>query len=328
MKYLSLDERKMIEKMKRSNNSNRNIASVLRRSHTTIDYEINHNKSISGQYDAEYAHYNFLSRQLKKGNKSKLEINPELKSLLIEYLTKDQWSPEQISGYIKLLSLGFNISHETIYQYIYSEEGKRLKLWLNLRHKKRPKRIQHGSRKTQKDTIKFRVSINERPKVVDLKKEVGHLESDSMIFSKQKPILSVQVEKISQKCVLTKLINKTAIETKYALTKAIEEYGQNQVKSITYDNGTENALHYEINENFNLKSYFCRAYASWQKGLVENINKLIRQYLPRYTQMDQISDEDIYEIQEKLNNRPRKTLKYLTPNHVYQILVQGGRIRA
>lgn len=328
MKYLSLDERKMIEKMIKSKNSNRDIASVLSRSHTTIGYEINHNKTADGEYDAQYAHYRFLSRQAKKGNKSKLEMNPELKSLLIEYLTKDQWSPEQISGFIKLLSLGFNISHETIYQYIYSEEGKRLKLWLNLRHKKRPKRVRHGSRKLRKDTIKFRVPITERPKIVNLKKEVGHLESDSMIFSKQKPILSVQVERISQKCVLTKLPNKTAIETKYALTKAIEEYGQNQVKSITYDNGSENALHYEINENFNLESYFCRAYASWQKGLVENINKLIRQYLPRYTRMDQMSDEDIYEIQEKLNNRPRKTLKYLTPNHVYQILIQGGRIRA
>lgn len=326
MKYLSYQERKMIEKMFKAKSRIREIARVIQRSHSTVSYEIKFNKNqYVKEYNADTAHERFLKRQNNKGNKSKLAMNPKLKQFVINKIVIEQWSPEQISGSSKLL--GHQISHETIYQFIYSDEGRQLKLWLHLRHRKIPKRQHHGTRKNH-ITIKHKVPITERSKAANNRKELGHLESDSMIFSKQKNILSVQVERITKKCVITKLPNKTKEETKYAVEKSIEEFGEAYVKSITYDNGTENASHYEVNEKYMISSYFCRAYASWQKGLVENTNKLIRQYFPLHINMDNPTDNEIYEIQEKLNNRPRKSLKYLTPNQAYQILTQGGRIRA
>lgn len=329
MKNITYEERKMIEKMLKQKIGIRAIARVIKKSHSSVSDEISRNKmTYERQYLAETAHERFLRRQNNKGNKSKLDQNPELKKFIIKQLMEEQWSPEQIAGFMKLIKGKRVISHETIYQFIYSEEGKRLKLWLNLRHRDRPRRQSHGQRKCRKITIKYRVSIHERSRLANERKELGHLESDSMIFSKQKPILSVQAERMTQKCVITKLESKEAKETKYAIEKSIEEYGESTVKSITYDNGTENARHYEINEDYGIESYFCRAYASWQKGLVENINKLIRQYFPRYINMENITDNQIYEIQEKLNNRPRKSLSYFTPNQAYQILSIGGRIRA
>lgn len=328
MEYLSYQERKSIEKMLKEKSKIREIGRVLNRSHSTISYEIKLNKNqYVKEYNADTAQERFLKRQNNKGNKSKLEMNPKLKQFIINHLTLEQWSPEQISGFLKMVDINNSISHETIYKFVYSEEGKQLKLWLHLRHRKMPKRQFHGTRKNR-TTIKFKVPISERSKAANNRKELGHLESDSMIFSKQKNILSVQVERITKKCVITRLPNKTKEETKYAVEKSIEEFGEANVKSITYDNGTENASHYEINEKYTILSFFCRAYASWQKGLVENTNKLIRQYFPLHTNMNNLTDNEIYEIQEKLNNRPRKSLKYLTPNQAYQILVQGGRIRA
>lgn len=327
MPYLTFEERKKIEKMFSEGLSLRQIGKILHRSHTTIGYEININKRpYEKTYQAAPAHNRFLERQLKKGNIRKLEKDPKLKEFIITKLKTEQWSPEQIAGSLRMQNRKTIISHETIYQFIYSDEGKREKLWIEMRHKKKPFRQKWGSRK-KRIIIKNRVSLKERPRSANQKKEIGHLESDSMIFSRQREIVSVQVDRKSQKCVITLLENKTAEETKSAIERALEVYGLAEVKTITYDNGTENAKHDEINELYKIKSYFCRAYASWQKGLVENINKLIRQYLPRYSNMKKMTQDMIEAIEEKLNNRPRKSLNYFTPNQAYQIFAQGGRIR-
>ena len=306
----------------------REIGRILKRSHSTISEEITRNKhGYEKLYCAETAHERFLKRQNNKGNVRKLEKDEDLKRMVIKNLNED-FSPEQTAGLINLIGEK-RICHETIYQFVYSEEGKRLKLWLKLRHRKYPRRQKHGSRKTRyKVTIKERVSIKHRPESANLKLEIGHLETDSIIFSKQKKIVSVQADRKTQKCALTLLENKTAEETKYALTRAIEdEYGATNVKTITHDNGTENAKHMEIRDQYHVGTYFCRPYASWQKGLVENINKLIRQYLPRNMNITNLTQDDMNIIQEKLNNRPRKLLGYFTPNQAYQIFSQGGRIR-
>lgn len=306
----------------------REMGRILQRSHSSISEEIGRNKQeYEKWYCAETAHERFLKRQNNKGNVRKLEKDEDLKSMVIENLNED-FSPEQAAGLINLIG-GKKICHETIYQFIYSEEGKKLKLWLRLRHRKYPRRRKHCSRKTRyKVTIKERVSIEHRPESANTKAEIGHLETDTIIFSKQKKVVSVQVDRKTQKCALTILENKTAEETKYALTRAIEdEYGSTNVKTITHDNGTENAKHMEIRDKYRIETYFCRPYASWQKGLVENINKLIRQYLPSYMNVSNLTQDDMEIIQEKLNNRPRKLLGYFTPNQAYQIFLQGGRIR-
>lgn len=323
MTYLNLMDRKIIERMYHNDHAGyRTIARALGRPHSTVHAEILANiTSYDQHYDAEKAHARFLRRQMRKGKRRILERNTALKEHIVFCLAHEQWSPEEIAGHLEATWGQKIISHETIYQFIYSEEGKNLKLWLHLRHKKKPMRIQRGTRKKREAIIHDRTPVACRGP-----KRFGDLETDSMIFSKQKPILSVQVETISKRCVLTRLPNKTAQETHDALRKCIVTFGEGLVRSLTFDNGTENTLHTKLKQDFEIQTYFCDPYCSWQKGLVENTNKLIRQYLPRWTNMNTLSEHDLYCIQEKLNNRPRKLLNYKTPNQIFDELSLSGRI--
>jgi len=146
-----------------------------------------------------------------------------------------------------------------------------------------------------------------------------------MIFSK-KNIVSTQYERKTMLCRLHKLPNKTAKETENAIVDSIESLPKDMWKTITRDNGTENANHLDTFNNFDIQSYYCDPYCSWQKGGDENLNKLVRQYLPKKADLSKVTNEDIYAIQEKLNNRPRKSLNYKTPNEVTAEYIKGGAI--
>jgi len=280
MKQINFPERKMIEKMLKQGMGVRAIGRALSRGHSAISEEISKNKSPhETQYNAELAQARHERRQLNKGNRCKLARKKKLKKHVIEKLEED-WSPEQIAGELKDRCGMTIISHETIYQFIYSEEGRALKLWLHLRIKHKPERRKRGTRKSRKGhIISERVSIHKRSEEANERQIAGHLETDSMIFSQQKPIVSVQVDRASQKCAITKLDNKTALETKYALVRAIEEEYAS-VKTITFDNGSENVLHTEIKDTYEISTHFCDPYCSWQKGLVEEINGLIQREIP------------------------------------------------
>jgi IS30 family transposase len=152
---------------------------------------------------------------------------------------------------------------------------------------------------------------------------IGDWETDSVIF-KDKSILSVQYEKSSMLVRIHKCSDKTAIRSEEALQDSIESLPNNLWLAITRDNGSENVLHYETD----IPSYFCDNYCSWQKGGVENINGLIREYFPKRSYLDNISNRYIYEIQEKLNNRPRKKLNYLTPNEVIAVELEKGALNS
>lgn len=319
MKYLTYYDRKIIEKLLRQKMSYRAIGRSIGRSHTTISDEINLNSGQLG-YSAERAQYYHEQKQLNKGNRKKFDTNERLREYVIEKLKKD-WSPEEISGRLKEYpdeEIGY-VCHETIYAYIYSIEVIRQKLYLLLRRYK-PKRTKWHSRKKRCSGIKERISIHERPSVIDEKIELGHWETDSMIFSQQKGILSVQVERKTKLVRIHKCPNKTAEETLDAIIDTIDSVPLKYFLSVTYDNGTEGAKHMELKNMFGVATYFCDPYCSWQKGLVENTNMFIRQYLPKNAPIDSINDEEIYEVQENLNNRPRKCLKYMTPNEYFNSL--------
>jgi len=319
MQYLTYYDRRIIEKLLNQNLSYRAIGRALSRSHTTISDEVSLNSGQLG-YSAERAQYYHEQRQLNKGNKKKLEMNVKLKEHVIAKL-KEDWSPEEISGRLKEFpdkEVGY-ICHETIYEYIYSVEGVRLKLYLLLRRHK-PKRTKWHARKKGKSNIPERTSIHERSDDINDRIEIGHWETDSMIFSQQKGILSVQVERRSRLVRLHKCLNKTAEKTLEAIIKTADSVPLKYFLSVTFDNGTENVRHTELRENFDTKTYFCDPYCSWQKGLVENTNMFVRQYLPKNALIDTTTHEKIYEIQEKLNNRPRKCLGYMTPNEYFKSL--------
>lgn len=326
MKRLTLSDRRVIEKMRNKEGAGvRAIGRAIGVSHSVVIYEFKHHSGEQLPYEAKRAHAIYLRNQEHKGNKSKIESNDVLKEYIIAKLEAD-WSPEEISRRLKRFhkkTIGY-VCHETIYEYIYeSEEGKRGKLWKYLR-RHRKKRIKKGSRKKYKKIkIPDRVSIHNRPEHIENREEFGHWETDSMIFSNQKEILSVQIERKARLVRFHKCPNKTAEETNNAIYKTIDSLPLTHFKSITYDNGTEGARHSEFKLNYEIDTYFCDPYASWQKGSVENINMFIRQYLPRSTKLSEITEEEIYEIQEKLNNRPRKCLNYLTPNEYLQLVVEA-----
>ena len=323
-------EREKIELYLKMGKSCRWIGKKLYRQHTDISREVKRNSGAYFPYRASVAQKIHEARQKKK-NKKKLEKTEykKVKEFVVKNL-KDDLSPEQIAGRLKKWQSsslgGLTVSHESIYQYIYNGEGRFEYLYPHLRTKRHKRQRRFDRKKRGKINITDRVSIHLRPEEIDDKNRVGDWETDSMIFSKQKNTLSVQYERKTMLRRLHKLKNKEAEETENAITDSIESLPNELWRSITRDNGLENARHLNTLNVFNVQSYFCDAYASWQKGGVENLNKLIRQYLPKKMDMSKISDEDICAIQEKLNNRPRKSLNYLTPNEAVAKYIISGAV--
>lgn len=317
MAKITYFERQIIESGIRTHKSKRAIAKALGRDHRVIAREVKRNSNADGSYSAISAQQMANHRERSR-TKQKLDKDKPLREYVIAQLRED-YSPEQIVGRLKTNPPRHLNNHticaETIYQYIYEGEGRYQQLYPHLRRGKK-KRQKQRARKPRKTKIKERVSIHERPQIVEEKQRFGDWESDSMVCKKQKEILSVQYERKSQLVRIQKLPNKTAEATKAALRETITSLPQDLFQTMTFDNGTEGARHMDIRDDFNIQTYFCDAYASWQKGGVENINGLIRQYIPKNADLSKMSDEDIYAIQEQLNNRPRKGLNYLTPNEV------------
>ena len=312
-------DRQKLEYWLRTKQSLRKIAKIMCRDVSVISREIKRNSSGRNKYRADTAQRLWDKRKHKQ-HMGKLNKHPKLREYVEKRLLEDL-SPEQIAGELKesppIELEGILISHESIYYWIYEKAEKYQQLHKHLRtHRK--KRYKHGRRKSKKVTIPSRVSIHARPEVVNEKLRYGDWESDTVEFSKGKknPYLSVQYERKSQLVRMHKMKNKSAEETKEALVKTAESVPYDLFRTVTFDNGTEGALHTELHDMFDIDTYFCDPYSSWQKGGVENMNKLIRQYLPRSTNMHEITDQDILKIQERLNNRPRKGLNYQTPNQV------------
>lgn len=318
-------EREKIEIYLRMKKKKKWIAKKLNRDYSVIKREIKRNSSEVMAYNAQSAQ-SCADRRKKKTNKRKLEKpkNAELKKFVEDNLN-DGWSPEEIVGRLKKqpprevsVCKDKTVSYESIYDWIYNGEEKDAGLYKKLRRKQKVRKPRF-SRKHRGKTLKARVPIAERPEVVSERKRIGDWETDSVIFS-GKNILSVQLERKIKLCRLHKCENKSAIRSEEAVRDSIESLPRNFWLSITRDNGSENALHQETE----VPSYFCDPYSSWQKGGVENLNGLIREYFPKKSNLDTITESYIYQIQEKLNNRPRKAFNYLTPNEVLHDELKKG----
>lgn len=321
-------ERDQIEYYRKLRMGVRAIGRKIGRDHGVISRELKRNTGSDGRYRAAEAQRR-ADRRGRKTNVRKLETDPLLRKHVIDQL-KEGISPEQIAGRMKHQPppsvYGQTVSHETIYAYIYdSDEGR----WLYryLRKKNAPRRQKHYSRKRrQTSMIPNRISIHDRPPVVAAKTRFGDWESDTMVFTKQREAVSVQYERKSMTVRLHKVSDRSALKTEMAIRDTISSVPQPFVQSITFDNGGEGATHTHLRYDYGIETYFCDAYASWQKGGVENMNGLVRQYLPRITDLSTISEGDVEEIQDRLNNRPRKSLGYLTPNEVLQNAIAGGAL--
>lgn len=315
MQILTFVQRQWIEFFNNKGQGPREIARQIKRDHTVISRELKRNTKPGKKYSAVAAQ-KLADFKARKTNKRKLDKNPELHDYVVKQL-RAGWSPDEIAGKLKdgppKGLKGKTVSYEAIYDYIYNGEGRWEGLYHHLRKKHRIRR-KKLNRKKHKITIPERVSIHQRPEAVNARRRVGDWETDTVKFKKQKASLSVQYERRLMLARIHKVKDGTAEETEQAISKSVDSLPIELFKSITWDNGKEGVCHTRIRDGYNIDTYFCDPYSSWQKGGVENLNGLIREYLPRNTDMSTITDEDIYRIQERLNNRPRKKLRYKTPN--------------
>lgn len=323
-------EREKIEAWLRMRKKKAWIARRLGRDYSVIKREVARNKGPHLPYLAVRAE-EYAKRRKKNTNRRKLEKwqNVKLKEYVEEELGKGH-SPQEIAGRLEEQKpqevrrcKDTAVSYEAIYAYVYHGEGRYGGLYKKLRRKQKT-RQQRFARKPHKERIPARVSIHERPAAIGARKRYGDWETDSVIFSKQQSVLSVQYERKMKLCRLRKAADKTALESGRAIQGHFSRLPRHLRRSITRDNGMENALHEETRKKLSLPSCFCDSYKSWQKGGVENLNGLIREYFPKKCRFDDISDAEAYAVQEKLNNRPRKTLHYLTPNEVFATLLKKG----
>jgi IS30 family transposase len=225
---------------------------------------------------------------------------------------KERWSPEQISGTLKK-EYRISLCHETIYQYIYQNKRSGGSLYKHLRRqgKKYQKR---GARKyAGRGYIKDRVDISERPKIVEKKKRFGDFEVDLIEGTKKgKAVLLTIVDRKTQFLLVEKCPSKHASEVRKAMIKSLKPY-KGRIHTITSDNGKEFAEHALVAQNLDIKYFFAKPYAAWQRGLNENSNGLIRGYYPKGTNFAMVNIKEIRRVTKTINSRPRKTLNYTKP---------------
>jgi IS30 family transposase len=281
------------------------------------------------------AHENAVKRAVTQRTKAPLK-NAETYLYVKEKLRTEDWSPELISGRITIDKPHLSISTETIYQYIYGK-GKRHKLWqfLDQRHKRR--RIKTG-RAVHKDKPRSKipgaVSIDLRLKRANTRSQIGHFETDLMEGRRShETALSVAVDRKSRHTSLAKVRDKTATEKEKVLTfqlkqlESLKKSNKPIVKSVTSDNGSENTNHQKVTQKLGVNWYFCHPYHSWEKGTVENRIKFVRRYIPKGTSIHKLTNNQIQWIENRINDRPMKCLKYLTPNEVIEQEVNRYKFR-
>jgi len=240
-------------------------------------------------------------------------MTSKIKTYIKKHLKKE-WSPEQIAGRMKM-DIKIFVCHETIYRYIYYNKSRGGRLYTYLRHKN--KKYHNRSNTYQRRGIIIdRVSIDKRPKIVEKKSRIGDFEIDTVIGRHHVGALVTIVDRKSKFTLINKVSSKRAEEVTQVLIKMLLPL-KPITKTITSDNGKEFAYHKEVSEALDTDFYFAHPYSSWERGLNEHTNGLIRQYLPKKTDFTQVSKEEIITIQDKLNHRPRKILNYRTPYEVF-----------
>lgn len=311
-------DRAQIEALVKEGVSQSAIATRLGFNRCSISRELARHQTPHG-YKASMAQAQHQHKRKACRPKRKVDEVTSISQYVLERLWRG-WSPETISGKLRQeINAGIRlpsdyVNHESIYRFVYeSEFGKQQKLYQYLRRGQKRRRKRYG-RKSQRETLKNRVFIDERPTEVETRATIGHWEGDAIIYPHKKAINSL-VERKSRFVILTKLERKTAQLTKLAVTKRLK---QHYCKTLTVDNGTEHALHEEIAKELHAGVYFCHPYHSWEKGSNENMNGLVRRYLPRRTNIDDLTQTELDAIARELNTRPRKVLDYQTPAEVLQ----------
>ena len=320
---LSLEERELIYGLQKQGLTLRAIAKKLGRSHTTLSRELRRNKRKDNLYLPCFAQTisTFRTTSQRKGARLK---NPLIHTYVRNHLRLG-WSPEQIAGRLPIDVPGERICHETIYAYIYRHGVLREHLWRYLVCQRRKRGKIDGRKQQRYGKIPEAVSIEKRPKEVTARVVPGHWETDLIVGkAKDKGALSVTVERVSRITIMSKLSIRTAPFKATNLIKRLSSYPSFMLKTMTTDNGGENYLHQKVTSELAIEYYFAHAYASWEKGSVENMNQRIRRYIKKGESIDQLSHKSVQQLEDYLNNTPRKCLNFQTPNEKMRELLQNG----
>ncbi len=307
---LTENERYQIYVMKKAGHRQHEIAVLLGRSPSTISRELRRNQGLRGYRPGQAQR---LTEARRRDAYKAIKVTDEVWGWIMT-LIQQELSPQQIVDYLdrhKKLSL----HHETVYQLIYAEKAQGGTLYQHLRVASKPYRKRYGHY-DRRGKIKNRVDIDDRPTVVDRRTRIGDWEGDTVMGKGRKSALLTMVERKTLYTVIVRLTGKRAdLLAKAAVSKM--KVMKSKVKTITFDNGLEFADHATIAEGLGADVYFAHPYASWERGINENTNGLIRQYFPKGTDFNQVTDAQVQWVMDRLNNRPRKTRGCKSPNELF-----------
>ena len=309
MKYhqITSEERYTVSTLRKQGYNIDKIARYLGRHRSSIYREIKRNRCNDGPYRP------FKANKRTRGRRSRSRRNQQFTSFdyeIVKGLLFEKWSPEQISDYLKKHKV-FSISHETIYRYIWRDKKKGGNLYIHLRCSGKQKRKRYGAYDSR-GRLAGKRHISERPKEVEGRRSFGHWEIDTVVGKGSKDCIVSLVERKSGFVQIGKLRNRTAKELTLKTIRLIRRMSP-RFKTITADNGTEFHEYKKIEKRTGVSFYFATPYHSWERGSNENVNGLIRQYLPKGMSMEKITQHHCNYIADKLNFRPRKRHNYKTP---------------
>ncbi len=320
---LSLEERSVIFVGLRQGLSIRAVSGMLARSPSTVSREVRRNGTRWGfRYRVGFAQH--MTRQRRRHRMTVFARHPDLWPLVVERLQAG-WSPQQISGRLKRMhpdDPARQISHETIYAAIYAQPRGDLRTMLikslrQARKRRRPRSQGRDRRGGWPDMT----PISARPEVVETRRTPGHWEGDLIIGKGQKSAVGTMVERMSRYVILAQVENRTAAIVRRGFTRQMRNVPPLLRQSITYDRGSEMAQHKQLEAALDLTVYFADPYSPWQRGTNENTNGLVRQYLPKGSDLSGHSQDDLNAIAENLNSRPRKCLEFQTPSEVFEQII-------
>lgn len=302
--HFSKTERLELSVLLKKGYSQRDISRALRRNPSSVSREIKNN-SVNGTYDPLKAHHKaYVKRYYAKYQGMKIRKHSELEQYIEEKM-KLSWSPESIAGRMKL-DLSVSVHHTTVYKYLYSQYGQNLCQYLRY---KRYRRKKQTKTKSIREVIKNRVFIDKRPVVIGMRERYGDFEADTMGYPKwAKETLAATVERKSRF-----ILGRKISRLKNTMDGFKTIFQSLPALSLTVDNAPENARYEELN----IPTYFCHPYSSWEKGAIENVFKLIREYIPKKKPLENYTDQEISAIIDTINGRPRKCLDWRTPKEVF-----------
>lgn len=315
-KQLGQNERDQIFQLKKKGLTNTEIGKKLGRNKSTIGRELKRNQHHKlGQYLPDTAERKAIKRK-EWGRKVKyVDKSKRLKNKIILRL-KRGWSPDLIAGRLKRMKR-LSLNPESIYQFIYSLDGRKQNLRQYLRRAHRIRCKKNGRKHRNTSKIPNRVDIAERPKTVAKRRQFGHWEGDNMVYNRHRRALSTTVERKTRKVMIFRPTDQTALAKANLTIARYRRLPFEAKRTMTYDNGLEAAAHETVTAAIGMKFYFAKTYSSWQRGTNENRNGLVRYYLPKTIDLDTISDAQIKQVENQINNRPMKCLAYQTPNEVF-----------